>query len=361
MKKLIISGIISLVAASALMAQEGDIVFVIDESGSMTDHIGTVIANVENLVDALEDANVDYQLGLVGFGSGRKGNPRVVTQLTDDSTTFEDGLQELLPVYGGYEPGFSAVSLGLSTAMEPEAFRPDAGTCVIMLTDEQAELNDQPNKAAALTALGDKDAIYYGIVNLSGRVGYVGTTANDYGPNPGSLSEVTGGSVWDIADLGTFGEEIIAQVMEKCISEAIIPEIEVDFDVHPQSCPNPLNVKSKGVVPMAILGREDFDVADINISSIQINGVSPVNYAYEDVAEPFTGEVGEDIDKKACWEYESIDEVEYAGDGYTDLTLKFKMRDLVAAGLAKGVQYLDINGTTNDGTPIYGTDVVWVK
>ena len=176
---------------------------------------------------------------------------------------------------------------------------------------------------------------------------------------------MTGGSVWDIADLGTFGAEIIAQVMEKCISEAIIPEIEVDFDVHPQSCPNPLNVKSKGVVPMAILGREDFDVADINISSIQINGVSPVNYAYEDVAEPYTGEVGEDIDKKACWEYETIvvDEVEipYAGDGFMDLTLKFNMQDLVAAGLGKGVQYLDINGTTNDGTPINGTDVVWVK
>jgi len=91
-----------------------------------------------------------------------------------------------------------------------------------------------------------------------------------------------------------------AQVLDKCISEAIIPEIEVDFDVHPQSCPNPLNLKSKGLVPMAILGSADFDVTDINISSLQINGVSPVKSAYEDVAEPYTGEVTEDIDKNAC-------------------------------------------------------------
>jgi len=56
-----------------------------------------------------------------------------------------------------------------------------------------------------------------------------------------------------------------------------------------------------------------------------------------------------------------MDGEEYSGDGYTDLTLKFKMKDLVAAGLEEGVQYLDINGTTNDGLPIFGKDVVWVK
>jgi len=353
MKKLFTSGIISLAMASALMAQEGDIVFVIDESGSMAPKIQVVIDNVETLVDALDAATVDYQLGLVGFGSYNKPNPRVVTQLTSDSTVFAAGLQNLLPVGGAYEYGFGAVALGLSTAMEPETFRPDAGTCVIMLTDEDAD--DPGEKGNALTALSNRDAIYYGIVNLSGRTQYgsVGNTANDYGPNPGnpgSLAQMTGGTVWDIADLGTSGTEIIEEVIKKCISEAIVPA--VNFDVHPTSCPNPLNKKSKGKIPMAILGTADFDVTQIDVSTLLINGASPVNSAYEDVATPYEGGFSDPVLRNEC--------TTEGADGYMDLTLKFKTQEILN-GVEKGVQYLEITGTNLDGSPITGQDVVWVK
>ncbi|HUW20871.1 MAG TPA: PASTA domain-containing protein, partial [Sedimentisphaerales bacterium] len=36
--------------------------------------------------------------------------------------------------------------------------------------------------------------------------------------------------------------------------------IPVNFDIKPGSCPNPLNVGSRGVIPAAVLGAEDFDV-----------------------------------------------------------------------------------------------------
>ena len=124
----------------------------------------------------------------------------------------------------------------------------------------------------------------------------------------------------------------------------------VSLDVHPQGCPNPINLKSKGVTPMAILGSDTLDVNDINIETLRINGVSPVGHAYEDVATPYEGGFSETADKYECNEDE--------GDGYMDLTLKFNTQEL---GLTAGEQFLTITGERNNGMAITGKDVVWVK
>ena len=54
------------------------------------------------------------------------------------------------------------------------------------------------------------------------------------------------------------------------------PEIEVPMDIKPTSCPNPLNKKDKGVLPVAILGTEDYDVTMVDPSSVQLAGVVPL-------------------------------------------------------------------------------------
>jgi hypothetical protein len=61
--------------------------------------------------------------------------------------------------------------------------------------------------------------------------------------------------------------------------------VSVALDIKPQSWPNPLNVKGKGVFPVAILGIEDFDVSSIDTASIQLAGVSAVRSSVEIVAE----------------------------------------------------------------------------
>lgn len=98
--------------------------------------------------------------------------------------------------------------------------------------------------------------------------------------------------------------------------------IQVFIDIKPGSCPNPLNVKSKGVLPVAVLGTEDFDVTDIDPETILLTRegyegyvVTPIRWSYEDVATPFEGE--------------ECDCHDLDGDGYLDLTLKFKTRELV--------------------------------
>lgn len=96
---------------------------------------------------------------------------------------------------------------------------------------------------------------------------------------------------------------------------------DVAIDIKPQSCPNPLNVKDKGVLPVAILGTAGFDVTQIDPSSIMLEGVAPLRWDWEDVAtpfEPFTGKV------------DCMDCNEEGPDGFMDLTLKFDAQEIIA-------------------------------
>lgn len=121
---------------------------------------------------------------------------------------------------------------------------------------------------------------------------------------------------------------------------------EVNIDIKPSSCPNPLNVKSKGVLPVAILGTEDFDVSEIDPATVSLEGIAPLRWDLEDVATP--------VDD-GC----SID----GRDGFIDLTLKFDIQELIAK-LAivtdREEQILMLEGELFDDTSISGEDVVLI-
>ena len=99
-----------------------------------------------------------------------------------------------------------------------------------------------------------------------------------------------------------------------------IPE-SVTVDIKPQSCLNPLNVKSKGMLPVANLGSDVFDVNEIDIDSLEILGTKPHRSSYEDVATPVAG----DISPEDC-----LCNTDGA-DGYIDLTLKFDTQEIIEA------------------------------
>jgi hypothetical protein len=102
------------------------------------------------------------------------------------------------------------------------------------------------------------------------------------------------------------------------------PQVEVSVDIKPTSCPNPLNVGRKGVLPVAILGTEEFDVTQVDPSSVFVTmegleeEVSPLRWAMEDVATPYADE------EDGCYAC-----TEEGPDGYMDLTLKFKSQEVV--------------------------------
>jgi hypothetical protein len=142
------------------------------------------------------------------------------------------------------------------------------------------------------------------------------------------------------------------------------PPIPVDVDIKPGSCPNSWNRESKGMLPVAILGREDFDVTQIDVSSITIGradgtggsvgpneGPPGPHSVFEDVGTPFEGEVCH------CHEAE--------GDGILDLSMKFKTRDvadLLPVDDPNGAFVpLVVSGTLLDGTRFASSsDCVWL-
>jgi len=102
----------------------------------------------------------------------------------------------------------------------------------------------------------------------------------------------------------------------------VVYDIEVPVDIHPTSCPNPLNVKNNGVLPVAIVGTEEFDVTTVDPASVRLIGVAPLRSSLEDVVthfEPFLGKESE------------FDCTEEGPDGYLDLTLKFDVQEIVEA------------------------------
>ena len=140
------------------------------------------------------------------------------------------------------------------------------------------------------------------------------------------------------------------------IYECVSSNRDVSIDIKPTSCPNPLNVKGKGVLPVAILGTVDFDVTQIDPASVELERVSPLRGAFEDVATPYDGtlEVCDDCSTEGA-------------DGYMDLTLKFDKQEVVAALEALGevsdgdCVVLTLTGNLKEafgGTAISGQDVV---
>jgi hypothetical protein len=150
-------------------------------------------------------------------------------------------------------------------------------------------------------------------------------------------------------------------------------------DIKPGSCPNAFNIKPytfdeatfmsagpempsdqsddlerkpEGVLPVAILGLADFDVRDIQVGTIMLNGVAPIRYEYEDVATPAENE----DDYCGC--------NTERGDGFTDLTLKFKAEEIVdALGAVNDGDVIQLILTADlmNGLPLYGGDCVLIR
>jgi hypothetical protein len=133
--------------------------------------------------------------------------------------------------------------------------------------------------------------------------------------------------------------------------------VEVALDVRPKGCPNPLNIRSQGALPVAILGTADFDVSTVDVATIELVGIPPLRSSLEDVATPFEPFIGK-VDAFDC--------TEAGPDGFTDLVLHFDAQAVIAAigAVDDGdLVVLELTGRLQPpvGTnPIIGEDVVWI-
>jgi len=144
--------------------------------------------------------------------------------------------------------------------------------------------------------------------------------------------------------------------------------MKLAIDIKPRHCPNKLKIKSdddssssddgssggkKGNLKVAILGTQDFDVRTIDVTTLSINGVSPVKSKFKDVTAPSALEL--------------CDCEKLPKDTYEDLELKFNRQDIIATlGTVQDGDAIELTLTGNlleseGGTDIYGTDCVLIE
>ena len=113
--------------------------------------------------------------------------------------------------------------------------------------------------------------------------------------------------------------------------------IPVIIDIKPGDEPNSINLCSEGVVPIAILGSDTFDVNDIDTDTLRF-------------AEASVKVVGMKDPHSLC-NYEDVND-----DLFYDLVCQFMTADI--AGIDGQSSTATVNGELLNGTPVEGTDSV---
>jgi hypothetical protein len=116
------------------------------------------------------------------------------------------------------------------------------------------------------------------------------------------------------------------------------PIIQASIDIKPSDFPNVINLKSKGVIPVVVLGSDSFDVKAIDPATIKFG--------------PTGNEAPVNILPKGKFQY-SLEDVNK--DGYMDIVFHF---DTQATGFIVGDTAGIITGKLYSGTSIEGSDSV---
>jgi len=188
--------------------RQTDIVFLIDNTGSMDDEIAQVRDNVIAFVDSLESSEIDFSLGLITYKDD------VTTYfggtLTSNASEFQETVGDLSATGGNSTPenGLGALQVGLNSI----SFRPGSQKVFVLITDATSHTPPPPYEDPP-----DPDPPSLNEINQSmneaGVTTYAAAIDDPIYKGEGSITSDTGGSFFFVTEpfdsiLDDIGEEV---------------------------------------------------------------------------------------------------------------------------------------------------------
>ncbi|NGP89665.1 S8 family serine peptidase [Fodinibius halophilus] len=174
-------------------ARLADVVFIVDNSGSMGSEQQEVIDNIIAFVDTLKNRGVDFALGLTRYGQSGQGTLGLTYggpifedggALTTDASYFKNDVLARNVTSGSSEPGFLSIEKSISNF----SFRPGSQRVFVIITDERPGQSSLSDETSAINAAVSGDVTVHASTTTSLNDEFKGITSN------------TGGQIFDIRE-----------------------------------------------------------------------------------------------------------------------------------------------------------------
>jgi hypothetical protein len=213
-------------------------------------------------------------------------------------------------------------------------------TCSIAATEEVVFIFDDGSNPNTVTSPSPVSLLMRDVINCDSATGPIALPLSE-----GLYWFVDGKNMSGTEDLGSYGGD-----WEYNLTFAVspIPPELVSIDIIPKTCPNECPIKGGGSIEVAIHGTADFDVTNIDIASIRLEGVAPTRSSLKDKSTPVISP------SDVC------DCTTEKRDGFIDLCLKFDKKEILnelgEVNIGDSFVLTLTGNLKNDGTPIEGQD-----
>lgn len=170
-----------------------DIVFLMDNSGSMREEKDSITANVASFAQALENAQFDYRIGICHFPRAGSSTGDIVffnnAAFYDNDSTFLAAWDAAIQITGGIERSWDALYFSATEYI----FRPSAQRIFILLTDETITNNN-----ISFSQITDQQVVIDRLIDNGIRTYAVVETGTLFDSDFGTIATATGGRQYDI-------------------------------------------------------------------------------------------------------------------------------------------------------------------
>lgn len=262
--KLSFSALLStVIATGSLIAPTASeqVIFLIDESGSM----GLEQQAVKNNANAIFAALSDPSVALVAYGRNfSPSNARTITDFTSDATGFSAALSALT-LSGGAEDAYTSM-IQIATGNIPVggqlSFVTTEPYCLIVISDER--LDQGPATAqTVISALTATNGIFFPVTQ------YLSTADN-------SIVTATGGSSYSLAAFNADPQPVINDVITACAAAVSCPppEIECLLSIDPVQVNTDIAVEDIVASASSTCGDVDVSLSDTSFATSDLHPVA---------------------------------------------------------------------------------------